>query len=108
MLHSDWQLICQELVVLFLAPLRQGALTLPELRTTSRMYPAAIRRSRWSSGMVRCIDLLPTSFKEANSSLVSGVSRKGTDANRRLLGMRYSVSRWGSYAGRPATALHRS
>jgi len=36
------------------------------------MYPAAISLSRCLSGMVRCIGLVATSFKEANSLLVSG------------------------------------
>ena len=54
------------------APVSTSALTLPAWRTTSRMYPASTRRSRCSSGMVRCIGRVPTSFKDANSSLVSG------------------------------------
>jgi hypothetical protein len=45
------------------------------------MYPAAIRRSRCSSGIVRCIGLVPTSFKEANSSLVSSTLRGEKDRN---------------------------
>jgi len=32
--------------------------------------------------MVRCIGLLPTSFKDANSSLVSRVSRKEKEGKR--------------------------
>ena len=38
----------------------------------SRTYPALIKRSRGSSGIVRSTARLPTSFKKANSS---GVSR---------------------------------
>src|SRR5262245_4535521 len=54
------------------------------------MYPASIRRSRCSSGMVRCIGLLPTSFKDANSSLVSRVSRKEKE-DKRLLAMSLDI-----------------
>src|SRR5262249_29319416 len=35
--------------------------------------------------MVRCIGRLPTSFKDANSSLVSGTSRREEDNKRRLI-----------------------
>src|SRR5262249_13264633 len=65
-------------------PVRARALTPSEPRTTSRMYPAASSRSRCSSGMVRCIGLLPTSFKDANTSLVSGMLRREKDDNWRL------------------------
>src|SRR5262245_16210253 len=63
-------------------PVSARALTPPEPRTTSRIYPASIRRSRCSSEMVRCIGLLPTSVKDANSSLVSRVSRKEKEDKR--------------------------
>jgi hypothetical protein len=64
------------------APVSARALTEPEWRTTSRTYPAAIRRSRCSSGIVRCIGRVPTSFKDANSSLVSGTLLRNADGNR--------------------------
>ena len=44
---------------------------LPWERTISLINPALSKRSRWSSGIVRCIGRLPTSFNEANSSAVS-------------------------------------
>ena len=56
------------------APVRARALTPPKFGTSSRMYPAAIRRSLCSSGMVRRIGLMRTSFKDSNSSLVSGTN----------------------------------
>jgi len=56
------------------APVRARALTPLEFGTNSRMYPAAIRQSRCLSGMVRRIGLMLTSFKDSNSSLVSGTN----------------------------------
>ena len=77
------------------APVSARALTPPEWPTTSRTYPAAIRRSRCSSGIVLCIGLVPTSFKEANSSLVSGTLRGDKDRDwDRNRAMPSNMHRW--------------
>ena len=39
--------------------------------STSRIYPASIRCSRWLAGMVTCLGFSANCFSEANSSLVS-------------------------------------
>src|SRR5262249_5402308 len=58
----------------FPPPLRARGLKPLQIFTKSRNYPSAIRRSRCLSGMVRRIGLMLTSFKDSNSSLVSGTN----------------------------------
>jgi hypothetical protein len=63
-------------------------------RISSRMHPAAIKRSRCSSGIERCIGPVATSCKEANSSLVSRTLRlnRNWDRNRAMTIENESVS----------------
>ncbi len=89
-------------------PVSARALTPPELGTSSLIYPPSMRRSRWLSGMVRSIGLVPNSLKEANSSRVSRSLYFLRTGNRAMpLSMRSAVCHKQADTGTGNVARHR-